>query len=359
MTKTFDYAMTHGGKFHADDVFSAALLKMTYPGIKIIRVFTVPDDFEGIVFDIGFGKFDHHQKDAKIRENGVPYAAFGLLWREFGESIIAAGCPPEQTAREAARFDERFIQPLDEDDNTGCGNQMAGAISTFNPSWDSDESTDQCFDEAVEFASVVLQKRLSSIMSINRAKTLVESALMEAKDKIVILPRFAPWRMILLQSDAEFVIYPSQRGGFSAQAIPKDSETKELRCAFPDKWAGLPADELPLISGIKTLTFCHKSCFLISADSMEDTVASCRLAMELQKQNGGAENRADPGMPARTAAKVSGRGDAKPAPVSAPCAVLRTNTRSETHRDSKTNYQPDSLAGFRTGIKITLRTDEV
>jgi len=80
--------------------------------------------------------------------------------------------------------------------------------------------------------------------------------------------------------------------------------------------------------------------------------------MELQKQNGGAENQADPGMPAR-AVTVSGRGDAKPAPVSAPRAVLRTNTRSETHRDSKTNYQPDSLAGFRTGIKITLRTDEV
>src|SRR5450756_919873 len=80
MTKNYDFAMTHGGKFHADDVFSAALLKMIYPGIHIIRAFEVPYGFDGIVFDIGFGKFDHHQKDARIRENGVPYAAFGLLW---------------------------------------------------------------------------------------------------------------------------------------------------------------------------------------------------------------------------------------------------------------------------------------
>ena len=44
MTKTYDCAITHGGRFHADDVFSAALLKMVYPDIRIIRTFTVPDD---------------------------------------------------------------------------------------------------------------------------------------------------------------------------------------------------------------------------------------------------------------------------------------------------------------------------
>lgn len=76
MTKTYDCAITHGGRFHADDVFSARLLKMVYPDIRIIRTFTVPDDFEGIVFDIGGGKYDHHQKDSDIRDNGIPYVAF-------------------------------------------------------------------------------------------------------------------------------------------------------------------------------------------------------------------------------------------------------------------------------------------
>ncbi len=278
MTELKNNAMTHGGKFHADDVFSAALLKLINPDIKIIRVFEVPKDFDGIVFDIGRGKFDHHQENAEVRENGVPYAAFGLLWREFGESIIGAGCPPEQAAKEAARFDEKFIQPLDEDDNTGCGSQLASVIGTFNPSWDSDEPSDECFAEVVDLAIVILKKKIEGIMSMQRAKALVEAALADSKDNIVILPRFAPWKMILVPSDAEFVVYPSQRGGYSAQVIPADFDTKEVKCYFPEEWAGKPEDELQKISGISTLTFCHKGRFLISADNLEDVIKACKLA---------------------------------------------------------------------------------
>ena len=72
-------AFTHSGKFHADDVFSAALLLYLNPEIMITRGNRVPEDFDGIVFDIGRGQYDHHQKDSRIRENGIPYAAFGLF----------------------------------------------------------------------------------------------------------------------------------------------------------------------------------------------------------------------------------------------------------------------------------------
>ena len=46
---------THAGKFHADDVFATALLQILRPDIKITRGFVVPDEFDGIVYDIGFG----------------------------------------------------------------------------------------------------------------------------------------------------------------------------------------------------------------------------------------------------------------------------------------------------------------
>ena len=81
-------AFTHSGKFHADDVFSAALLLYLNPEINISRGNKVPEDFDGIVFDIGRGQYDHHQKDSRVRENGVPYAAFGLLWEALGEKIL-------------------------------------------------------------------------------------------------------------------------------------------------------------------------------------------------------------------------------------------------------------------------------
>ena len=45
-------AFTHGGKFHADDVFSAALLLYLNPEIQIERGNQVSEDYDGIVFDI-------------------------------------------------------------------------------------------------------------------------------------------------------------------------------------------------------------------------------------------------------------------------------------------------------------------
>ena len=127
-------AFTHSGKFHADDVFSSALLLSVNPEITIHRGSQVPEDFKGIVFDIGRGKYDHHQRDSRIRENGVPYAAFGLLWEELGAEILG-----EELAE---KFDEAFVQPLDNNDNTGEKNELATLIGNFNPPWDAQGGND-------------------------------------------------------------------------------------------------------------------------------------------------------------------------------------------------------------------------
>ena len=81
-------AFTHGGIFHADDVFASALLVLFNPEIEIQRGFKVPENFEGIVYDIGGGEFDHHFEGAPVRPNGVPYSSFGLLWERFGRSLF-------------------------------------------------------------------------------------------------------------------------------------------------------------------------------------------------------------------------------------------------------------------------------
>ena len=50
-----------------------------------------------IVFDVGniydpeHGRFDHHQTEgAGTRENGVPYASFGLVWKKYGTQICGS-----------------------------------------------------------------------------------------------------------------------------------------------------------------------------------------------------------------------------------------------------------------------------
>ena len=83
---------THGGKFHADDVFATALLMIVRPDIKVTRGFVVPDGFDGIVYDVGCGMFDHHQEPRESRPNGVPYAAFGVKAANgIGQGVLFAG----------------------------------------------------------------------------------------------------------------------------------------------------------------------------------------------------------------------------------------------------------------------------
>lgn len=64
--------LTHSGKFHADDVFSTALLELLNPEFQVERVLEVPADFDGIVYDIGGGAFDHHQTGAPCGRMGFP-----------------------------------------------------------------------------------------------------------------------------------------------------------------------------------------------------------------------------------------------------------------------------------------------
>ena len=195
-------AFTHGGKFHADDVFSTALLKILRPDIKVTRGFVVPDNFDGIVYDVGGGMFDHHTEPRETRPNGVPYAA--------------------------------------------C-------------------------------AQTVLEHEIAAANAVNRADAAVQRAYKNARDGIVVLPGYMPWKNGLYKTDALFVVYPSQRGGYSAQCVT-DYRTRRSKVPFPAAWAGKPEEELRRVSGLG-LRFCHPSRFLITADDRDQAVEACRRAL--------------------------------------------------------------------------------
>lgn len=267
---------THAGQFHSDDVFSTAFLRILNPAITVERGFEVPEDFDGIVYDIGRGRFDHHQLEKEVRENGCPYAAFGLLFREFGPDFIGE--------EEAKRFDEDFIQPLDESDNTGCSNVLAKIIGEWNPSWDSDESTDDCFWKAVDMAETILKNHFASIAGIQRGKILVQEAMAASDGEVLILTTFAPWKSEVIGSSYQFVVYPSNRGGYSIQGVAVSREDKTLVCDFPKEWWGAEPEQLQEMSGIPTLRFCHPSGFLAAAETQEDAIKAARYALAHRAQ---------------------------------------------------------------------------
>lgn len=236
-------AFTHGGKFHADDVFSAALLLHFNPQLTIQRGNRVPEDFDGIVFDIGRGEYDHHQKDSRIRENQVPYAAFGLLWEALGTEILS----PEM----AARFDEKFVQPLDLNDNTGEKNELASMIGMFNPVWDDNSGSDAAFLEAVAVAGRILEHKWERFRADERAEQQFAALLAEHRkriaaekkagtmdEKILILSEFFPCQKQLSATEIAFLIFPSNRGGYCVQPVRKENSFN-YKYDFPETWLGL------------------------------------------------------------------------------------------------------------------------
>lgn len=271
-------AFTHSGKFHADDVFSSALLLYLNPEITISRGNRVPENFDGIVFDIGRGAYDHHQKDSRIRENGIPYAAFGLLWEALGAEILGAEL--------AAKFDESFVQPLDNNDNTGEKNELATLIGNFNPSWDSNGGNDEAFSQAVSVAGMILENKFERFRGNERADKRIEEVLEQHQKSLVngeksaderqilILPEFIPCQKRLSETEIAFVIFPSNRGGYCIQPQKKEY-SMNYKCSFPSHWLGLEGEELITATGIASAGFCHKGGFLMTVGTLEDAVTAC------------------------------------------------------------------------------------
>ena len=87
-------ASTHDGRFHADEIFALAVLKLIFPDLGITRsrdeiIYKNAD----IIVDVGHVYepenliFDHHQRGFLLkRESGIPYASFGLVWKNMANN---------------------------------------------------------------------------------------------------------------------------------------------------------------------------------------------------------------------------------------------------------------------------------
>ena len=139
---------THDGSFHADEVFAVAALGLLGDPPEVVRT-RDPDAVAAadLRVDVGFrddaatGDFDHHQRgfDA-ARANGVRYASFGLVWREFGVRVC------DGDAEVAVAIDETLVQTVDANDtgqpltepvvDDARPFSISAVIGGFNARWD-------------------------------------------------------------------------------------------------------------------------------------------------------------------------------------------------------------------------------
>ncbi len=288
--------VTHAGKFHADEVFGTILLEKIFKNVKLIRLPEVDniDLKDKIVYDIGGGEFDHHQLGGNgQRESGIKYAAFGLLWRKYGkeylESIQAINI--EDCFR---LFDKNFVQFIDAGDNGQIKYEniniklvtLSDIIEGFNPNWNEEVDTDEKFIEALAIARIIFDNKIESTISKCLAKEFVEDAIEKSENGIMMLDKYMPYQEFILESknkkanDILYVIFKSNRRGYTIRAVTKELGSFESRKKFPKEWAGLRNEDLQKVTGVKTATFCHNACFICVADELDDAIKLAKLAVE-------------------------------------------------------------------------------
>lgn len=289
--------ITHSGTFHADEVFATVLLSLVLDNINILRINEVDESKiykEAIIYDVGLGELDHHQAGGNgKRNNGISYAACGLIWKKYGIRILEnIGISSDNIDYLFNKIDKNLIQFIDANDNGITPSiktdykyiSLASIIASFNPNWDEDVDADIRFMDAINLAKIVVKNEFESEISKLKAKSKVENAINSSENNIMILDEFMPWKEFILESnlnkakDILYVVFPSNRGGYNVYAVPKEEGSFENRKSFPKEWAGLRDENLQKVTGVKTARFCHTACFICTAETKEDAMKLAILA---------------------------------------------------------------------------------
>jgi uncharacterized UPF0160 family protein len=285
--------VTHNAKFHADDVFAVAVLLLVYPGATVVRSRDKNEiDQAEIVVDVGFvydpqkGRFDHHQVGgAGEHTNGIPYAAFGLVWKEFGESLSGG--------QEVAEIiEQKLVMPIDAIDNgvvisvpsfPDVEEYRAGdLINSFVDYDKEDKKIDETFAVLVELAQRVIMNEIRSATLCVKARADVETAYENADDKrIIVLEHSMPWTNVLLgKPEPLFVIFKVAADKWYVRGVPLKVNSFEVRKTIPNTWGGKNGEELETESGVLGALFAHRGLFLVGASTKEAALSLAKKALD-------------------------------------------------------------------------------
>ena len=310
---------THGGKFHADDAWAVAVLKVLFPDAAIIRTREQARidaaDFAidvGGVWDPATGRFDHHQKEFNgARASGVPYASAGLVWRDFGARCVAAlalqgtgETLSDETAQQIAyAIDVDIVQYLDLSDvgvakNAPGSYGLSAVVSGFNPGWLDEqrlgygEAVDAYrmgqFMRAVEFLTDIMGNAVRYRVGAMLAVTQVRQAEVLEGGKLLFLKNAAlPWSSIVRKEMPKilFVISHSlTENRYILHTVSVDTESFDARADLPETWAGLREADLAAVTGVPDAVFCHTGRFIAAARSYDGIRTMARQALDAVEQ---------------------------------------------------------------------------
>lgn len=286
--------VTHDGDFHADDVFGVAALQLLL-GVENVRVVRTRDEAlirsgdwvldVGGLYDADARRFDHHQNDAPVRENGIPYAAFGLVWKHFGEQLAGS-------SEAAALVENALVIPIDAEDNGVSLYTLThpplkpfgthDVITTFRPPWGSTGDVDAQFLRAVTCAREILTNAIAHAKADIQLRQLIQHTYNAADDKRILVFEIPISTDSLIDyPNVHVAVYPDNPGTnaqWIASTIRTDHDGFVPRVQFPALWAGLRDDDLVAVSGITDAVFSHKGRFFFVARSRESALSAATQA---------------------------------------------------------------------------------
>ncbi|HMP67541.1 MAG TPA: MYG1 family protein [Candidatus Paceibacterota bacterium] len=294
--------LTHNGRFHADDCFSIAAFQIYFEKIgEPIEIIRSRDELliksadivvdTGGIYDPETNRFDHHQEGgAGNRENGVPYSAFGLVWKNYGEKI----CDSKEVAD---LIDAEMIQSVDSVDNGYEAFESLKGVRNFtfddflkllNPirtekADDDDESMD-FFMDAVSVARKFLERIIKKTKLTIQDTHEVEKIYNETTDKrIIVLDKPLSWPNFLCKKpEPLYVVHPKYGSDYAVRAVPVVPNSLTMRKPFPENWRGKRGQEMAKASGVKTANFCHLRGFLCNVTDRAGAIELAKKAVEEQ-----------------------------------------------------------------------------
>ncbi|MFA6338957.1 MAG: MYG1 family protein [Candidatus Paceibacterota bacterium] len=287
--------VTHCGGFHADDVFATATLFIVFgeDNIEVIRT-RDPEIIKNanIVFDVGHiydvekNRFDHHQGgDDLMRKNGIPYASFGLVWKNFASRII-----PHQEIIDA--IDKNLVQPVDAGDNGVViakslfdeitEYEISDVIEAFNNTWkEKHYDLDKEFLNMVHFAKQLLEREIAHESSKFEAYQIVQKIYNETSDKrIIILDHYYPWKNFITKCPEPLFVIAPYFENYGVHAVPVEEKSFDTRVKMPVEWGGKEKEELALASGIPDAIFCHKGRHFAVVETKEGALEMAKKAIQ-------------------------------------------------------------------------------
>lgn len=301
---TITHLVTHSGGFHADELLSSVVLTHLYPQAALLRSRDrqwISPAKDKIIYDVGGAYdreaqiFDHHQRPSPLREDGQPYSSFGLIWAHYGRDyLISMNVPTGDIDVVHAKFDTKFVLPIDLLDNGSMEPSVAGPLSnltlpvllgSLKPVFDdvSPTADDDAFFAALPIARSFVEAQIRILAANLRAKNTVLKAIAKAgTSPILELPTGMPYRSALDKTGSDhilFVIHP--RGDdWTLNGIKLSNDTFEQRADLPASWAGLTDSALEEVSGVKGAKFCHNARFIAVAKTREAILEMAKISVE-------------------------------------------------------------------------------